>query len=93
MLDDTGNIALAQIIFFGLATVPSLYCLCSHGIIGLPGWIYVTVFCVIRIVGGAILVHFESETNGIGITPTGLIVSSIAIAPLVMAIAGVAHES
>jgi fatty-acid desaturase len=91
MFDDAGNIALAQCIFFGLVIVPAIYCLFTHGTRGLPGWIYVIIFCVMRVTGGAILLN--SVTQNLGVTPAGLIVSSVAIAPLVMAVAGVAHET
>jgi hypothetical protein len=91
MFDDAGNIALAQCIFFGLVIVPAIYCLFTHGTRGLPGWIYVIIFCVMRVTGGAMLLN--SVTQNLGVTPAGLIVSSVAIAPLVMAVAGVAHET
>lgn len=91
MFDTTGKIAIAQLAFFLAAFLPAQYVLFKHGLHGLLGWLFITLFCVIRIVGTAIIIHDESKNNPI--SEAGLIISSVAIAPMIIAISGIAHES
>jgi hypothetical protein len=49
------------------------------------------LLCGIRIIGAAIIIHDESKKNPI--SEAGLIISSVAVAPMIIAIGGIAHES
>jgi len=91
MFDTTGKIAIAQIAFFLAALLPAQYMLFKHRKYGFLGWLFICLFCIIRIVGAAIIIHDESGNHPI--SEAGLIISSIAIAPLIISIGGIAHES
>jgi prolipoprotein diacylglyceryltransferase len=91
MFDTAGKIAVAELAFFIIAIFPALYCLFKHGKHGLLGWVFLCVFCTIRIVGAAIIVSDESTNKTV--SEAGLIIASVAIAPLIISIGGIAHES
>ncbi|KAG0646344.1 hypothetical protein D0Z07_8251 [Hyphodiscus hymeniophilus] len=91
MFDTTGKIAIAQLAFFVAAILPAQYVLFKHGLKGLLGWLFITLFCVIRIIGAALIIHDESGHNPI--SEAALIISSVAIAPMIIALGGIAHES
>jgi len=91
MFDTTGHIAIAQLVFFLIAILPANYCLLKHGLLGILGWLFLVLFCLIRITGAAIIVSDESKN--MAISEAGGIITSVAIAPLIIATAGVAHES
>ena len=91
MFDTTGKIAIAQLAFFLVAALPALYCLLKHGINGILGWLFLFIFCIIRIVGSAVIVSDESGNKPV--SEAGAIITSVAIAPLIIAVGGVAHES
>lgn len=91
MFDTSGKIAIAQLVFFAVAIPFALYCLIKHGKHGLLGWFFISAFCAVRIVGSAIIVSDESGQKPV--SEAGLIISSVAIAPLIIALGGIAHES
>jgi hypothetical protein len=91
MFDTAGKSAIAQLVFFVAAIPLAIYCLIKHGKHGLLGWFFITTFCAVRIVGAAIIVSAESAQKPV--SEAGLIISSVAIAPLIISIGGIAHES
>lgn len=91
MFDTTGKIAIAQLVFFLLAIPVAFYCIFMHGKHGLFGWLFIAIFCIIRIVGAALIVNDESGNKPV--SEAGLIISSVAVAPLIIGIAAIAHES
>ena len=91
MFDTTGKIAIAQLAFFIIAIPLTLYCLFKHGKHGLLGWFFISLFCIIRIVGAALIISNESANKPL--STAGLIISSVAIAPLIISVGGIAHES
>ena len=91
MFDTTGKIAIAQLAFFLVAFLPAQYVLIKHGIRGFLGWLFICLFCSIRIVGAAIIIHDESGNKPP--SEAGLIISSVAVAPMIIALGGIAHES
>lgn len=91
MFDVTGQVAIAQLAFFLVAVFIACYCLFKHGKQGLPGWVFICLFCVIRIIGSALIISDETGNKPVG--KAALVVSSVAVAPLVLSVAGVAHES
>ena len=91
MLDTTGQICIVQLAFFSVAILPAFYCLIKHGKHGLLGWICICLFCAIRIAGAGIIIGDESGDKPL--SEGGLILSAVAIAPLVISVGGIAHES
>ena len=78
------SIAVAQVILYILLTPLAFYVLIKHGRPGFLGWLYLFVFCSIRLIGGAM---------SIAKSPAAGIVSNIGLSPLLLAVAGIVHES
>ena len=79
-------LATAQLAIYAVLTLPTAYTLLLHGKRGFLGWFYLFVFCTLRIVGGAMLLHDPLSTGA-------TVVSSIGISPLLLATLGVLHEA
>lgn len=83
----TDAVSVAKLVVYLVLAQPAFYCLWKHGRTGFLGWFYVQLFCVLRIVTGAIGIH----GSAIGVGP--VILNSIGLSPLLLAIAGVLHEA
>ena len=81
---------IAMLAIYLLLLQPVLFCLWAHGKRGLLGWLYLQLFCVVRIVGSALTIHDEDTHTG---GDTALILSSVGLSPLLLAAAGVLHEA
>lgn len=93
MISSTANegLELAQLAFYAIASVPSIYCLVKHGKVGLLGWLYVLIMCGIRIVGNGLAYHALS-TNGEP-DQAAIIINGIGLSPLLLAALGILRES
>ena len=60
------------------------YILFKHGWNGLLGWLYLFIFALLRVIGGAMTISGNSSASTI---------SNIGLSPLVLAAAGILHES
>lgn len=85
-----GAVEDAQLAVFAAFLLPSLYILFKHGKRGLLGWLYVHLFCVIRVVGSAMLLHYESKHE---ISEAAMIISSLGLSPLLLSIVSILHEA
>lgn len=82
------DLYIAQLIIFVILLQPAIYCLFKHGRHGLLGWLYLQLFCLVRVVGAAMIIHEKSST---GLAAT--IVGSFGLSPLLLSAAGILHES
>ncbi|KAM0347729.1 hypothetical protein ACHAPU_004744 [Fusarium lateritium] len=82
----TDSIAAAKLAIYIILVQPATYCLFKHGKTGFFGWLYVQIFCVLRIATGGIGLHGASSTGS-------LIVNSIGLSPLMLAASGILHEA
>ncbi|OJJ49488.1 hypothetical protein ASPZODRAFT_129966 [Penicilliopsis zonata CBS 506.65] len=73
-----------EIAIYALLALPILWLLLRHGPAGLLGWLYLFIFCGLRIVGGVLVIKGK---------PAGDIVASVGISPLLLAIDGILHEA
>ncbi|KAF7715290.1 Uncharacterized protein PECH_007298 [Penicillium ucsense] len=82
----TDSISAATCAIYAVFAIPVLYLLVRHGRFGLLGWLFLFLFCTIRIVGGALAVkdHSSIAANTI---------SSVGLSPLLLATAGLLHEA
>lgn len=71
------------IVFLPLAS----YCLFKHGKFGFLGWLFVTIFCVLRVITGGMGLHGDRTGTAF------VILNSIGLSPLLLAAAGVSHEA
>jgi hypothetical protein len=90
MLDGSGKLSIAELAIYLPLLFLALFSLFKHGWHGVLGWLYLAVFCGLRIVGSALLINSEKE----GTTSTaGQTISGVGLSPLILALAGVLHES
>jgi prolipoprotein diacylglyceryltransferase len=82
----TDSISAAKLAIYIILVQPALYCLFKHGKTGFIGWLYVQIFCVLRIATGGIGLHGSSSTGAI-------VVNSIGLSPLLLAASGILHEA
>lgn len=83
----TDSIAAAKLAIYIIFSQPAFYCLFKHGKVGFLGWFYVQLFCILRVVTGALGLHGSSTST------TTAILSSIGLSPLLLAASGVLHEA
>ncbi|KAL6922178.1 hypothetical protein FSHL1_006145 [Fusarium sambucinum] len=83
----TDSIAAAKLALYIILVQPAIYCLFKHGKTGFIGWLYVQIFCVLRIVTGGIGLHGASSSTGT------VILNSIGLSPLLLAASGILHEA
>ncbi|KAJ5554877.1 hypothetical protein N7535_007320 [Penicillium sp. DV-2018c] len=81
----TNSVSLATCVIYAVLIIPVFYLLFRHGRYGLLGWLFLSIFCTLRIVGGALAVNNTS----IGAN----IISNIGLSPLLLATAGILHEA
>jgi hypothetical protein len=90
MLDSTGHLSVAELVVYILAVSLAFYCLIRHGKYGTLGWIYLVIFCILRIVGAALLIGSENKGT---VSTTALIINGVALSPLLLSTDGILHES
>ncbi|KAF5691637.1 hypothetical protein FDENT_3266 [Fusarium denticulatum] len=83
----TDSISAAKLAIYIILLQPALYCLFKHGKTGFIGWLYVQIFCVVRIVTGGIGLHETNNSTG------SIILNSIGLSPLLLAASGILHEA
>lgn len=91
MTSSTEGLELAQLAFYAIASLPSIYCIIKHGKVGLLGWLYVAAMCGLRLVGNSIAYHALSTTGEPN--KAASIISGIGLSPLLLAAIGILRES
>ncbi|KAJ9398044.1 hypothetical protein DTO282F9_4954 [Paecilomyces variotii] len=81
----TNGLSTAELVIYVILIIPVLYLLVKHGRNGLLGWLFLSFFCVLRIVGGGLAIKSSS--------PAATIISSVGLSPLLLATAGILHEA
>ncbi|RAL09346.1 uncharacterized protein BO97DRAFT_351874 [Aspergillus homomorphus CBS 101889] len=80
------GIFIADLVFYLILLHPVLYILWTRRAGGLLAWYYLSIFCVARIVGGAMGVHNSQSL-------AANILVGVGISPLILAIDGLLHEA
>lgn len=81
-------LSTAKLVIYIILSQPALYVAFKHGRPGFLGWLYVQLFCGLRLVTDALTIK-----PGLASTEVTMILSSIGLAPLLFACAGVLHEA
>lgn len=91
MLATNVKIAIAQLAFFIAISPLILFCIWTHGRRHCLGWLFLSFFATIRVIGSILTISERSAQGppGIGVQ----VLSGSAISPLLVGIAGVMHES
>ena len=80
----------SPLIVYLILIQPVLYCLWKHGRRGFLGYFLLNSFCLLRIIGSAVVIHADAtHTNN----KNTLLINSIGLSPLLLACAGVLHEA
>lgn len=84
----TEYFSLAVVVIFGALALPTLFVTYRHGVRGLAilGWGSLSIFCSLKIIGSAMQL---ANPQSLG----AAIVNNIGLSPLLLAVAGVLHES
>lgn len=78
------SVTTAQMAIYSAMLIPVLYLLFKHGKPGFLGWFYFNAFCLLRILGGALALNGNSAAR---------IIANVGLSPLLLAAAGILHES
>ncbi|KAL1882533.1 hypothetical protein Plec18167_002949 [Paecilomyces lecythidis] len=81
----TNGLSTAELVIYVILIIPILYLLVKHGRNGLLGWLFLSFFCVLRIVGGGLAIKSSS--------PAATIISNVGLSPLLLATGGLLHEA
>lgn len=65
--------------------LPACYLLVKHRRDGLIGWLFLSVFCTLRIIGGGLAINSSSSAASI--------ISSMGLSVLLLATSGILHEA
>jgi hypothetical protein len=80
------SLSVAQLAIYTTLCIPAIYVLVKHRRASILGWIFLFVFCSLRLVAGAI--SMNNKSNG-----GASIVSNIGLSPLLLATVGILHEA
>ena len=81
----TDALSAAQVAVYAVLIIPVLFLVVRHGVQGLLGWLFLALFCTLRLIGGGMAVNSSS--------PTATIISSVGLSPILLAAAGILHEA
>jgi len=88
MLSTDGRIAIAEICVYVPVFLLTLITVFRHGIGKQLGWIYLTIFCLIRVVGAGFKIASDNNPTNSTDLEWATILSSIGLNPLLMASMG-----
>ena len=85
-----GDLAAAELAFFGVAFVVSIAVNIRHGFGRSSGWLYLVVLSILRIIGAAAVIYSETKNDYTqSLIEVAAITSSIGLAPLLLALSGI----
>lgn len=82
------GVAIWKLVYYTPALLASLYVARKHGFTRSSGWIYLTIFCAVRIAGSVAQLILISSPNSNGASTTALICSVLGLSPLLLASLG-----
>ncbi|KAJ5335983.1 hypothetical protein MYU51_020133 [Penicillium brevicompactum] len=81
----TNTLSAAELAIYIILAIPTVYLLAKHGRQGLLGWLFLSIFCSLRIIGSALGLRDSS--------PTASLISSVGLSPLLLTANGILHEA
>ena len=88
MLSPSESLNIAILAIFSPLLLLTLFVIFRHGIHRQSGWIYLSIFCLIRIVGGALGIAAETNPRNTSDLEWSAILGSIGLSPLLLASLG-----
>lgn len=86
-------IAIYQLVFYAPALVFSIFVAGKHGAMKSSGWVLLTIFCIIRIVGASARIATITSPTTSNAYTVALICSVLGLSPLLMASLGLISRS
>jgi prolipoprotein diacylglyceryltransferase len=83
-------IDVVELAVYAILTLPAIYCLIRHGPQGILGWLYLIIYCTIRLVAAGLKLKGDLDHT---ISSGALIVDNIGLSPLLLGAAGILHEA
>jgi low temperature requirement protein LtrA len=83
------GIAVAEEAFYASALLLSLYVTFKHGFSKGSGWVFLTIFCIIRIVGSAAQLATINKTDPQTAETIALVCAVLGLSPLVLSTLGI----
>lgn len=80
----TDGLSIATLAIYILLFIPTVFVLIKHGRQGLLGWLFLAIFCTIRIVGSGLSISNSSAAS---------IISNVGLSPLLFATCGILREA
>lgn len=90
-LDRRGGLSIAELVFYTPSLLISLYNCKSHGFRKSDGWVYITIFCLARLIG-AICQLITYSWPSVGVLQAAMILGSIGLSPLLLANLGLVRR-
>jgi hypothetical protein len=84
-MNPASTLSTAQLAIYAVLSLPTIYNLYRHGKRGLLGWLYLLVFCVLRMTGSGIFLSNPASSGAI-------VILNIGLSPLLLAMLGIMHE-
>ncbi|RJE25689.1 hypothetical protein PHISCL_01952 [Aspergillus sclerotialis] len=81
----TDSLSAAECALYAILFIPVAFLVVRHGIHGLLGWLFLAVFCTLRIIGAGMAIKDSS--------PAASIISNVGLSPILLAVAGILHEA
>ena len=88
MLSSSESLDIAILAVYSPLLLLTLIVIYRHGIHRQSGWIYLSIFCLIRIVGGALGIVGETNPRNVSDIEWSVILGSIGLSPLLLASLG-----
>ncbi len=83
------GIAIYKLIYYSPALIASLYVSYKHGFQKGSGWIFLTIFCVIRIIGAGAQLATIDNSNPHTAETIALVAAVLGLSPLLLATLGI----
>ena len=92
MLSPSESLDIAELAIYLPLLLLTLVVVVRHGIHRQAGWIYLAIFCLIRIIGAALGIAAEKKSSNVSDLEWSAILGSVGISPLLLASLGLLKQ-
>lgn len=88
MISPSESLAIAELVIYPPILLANIFLLFRHGIRRQAGWIFLTIFCIIRLIGAGFGIAAAKNPDDVNDIEWSAILGSIGISPLLLAMMG-----
>lgn len=88
MLSERENISIAELAVYLVFIIPAVYVCIRHGFFRQLGWVYLVIFCILRIAGGIMGILYAKHPTSREDAIWSAILGSIGLSPLLLTVLG-----